>query len=399
MYKIETERGDLFDVNMMIAMQVTVSGKATEAELNGAFRDAAAAFEILNTKVVIGENGDAFYDKNDAPANSISFRCFELEELIREQERVRFRLENGEFLRCFVSLSDADEMKMCFLMHHIGGDGKSLCYFIETFLKCLNGEKCGYRRAVFLNGETLPPDSKLPSWALWLVNSYNRKWRKERRIFGFDDMDAAYEKFWRTHKTAVRNEVTGSAELREKLNECKANKIGFTSYTIAEMIRDIPREQDIGLAVDGRTDGNRTMSNQATGISVKYRYDRRKTLVRNAAAIDSAMKKKLRNNTYKYFVLRFMGAFDPTLADAVNLEFAGYFHSGTSAKLAKMLGYGHNTKDISITNLTRLDIPADYGKYTVTDLIFVPPVVSYGKNIIGMVTVGDHLNTTYHSYL
>ena len=398
MYKIETERGDLFDVNMMIAMQVTVSGTASVQELTEAFRSAAGAFEILNCKVVIDKNGCAFYDTGDGKANSIAFRDFELAELITEQERIRFRLEDGEFLRCFVSLTSTDEMKMCFLMHHLGGDGKSLCYFIEAFLKCLNGEMTEYRKAVFLDRQALPQDVKLSPLASLLVKSFNRKWRKERRVFGFEDMNAAYEKFWETHRTAVRNEVTGSEVLRQKLNECKANKVGFTSYTIAEMIRDIPSEQDIGLAVDGRTDGNRTMSNQATGISVKHRYDKRKTLAENAAVIDRNMKKKLRDNNYKYLVLLFMSEFDPTLVDAVNLEYAGYFHSRTSAKLAALLGYGENTKDLSITNLTRLDIPTEYGKFTLSDLIFVPPVVSYGKNIIGMVTVGDHLNTTYHHY-
>lgn len=398
MYKIETERGDLFDVNMMIAMQITVSGNATETELTTAFNNAVAAFEILNCKVVIDDNGDAFYDDCTSPKNSITFRDFELSELIREQEWIRFKIEDCEFLRCFVSLANSGEMKMCFLMHHLGGDGKSLCYFIEAFLKCLNGEKCDHRKIILLDRETLPKNVKLPFWAEWLVKSYNRKWLKERRVFGFDDMAKAYEKFWQTHSTTVRNEVTESGELQEKLKVCKANKIGFTSYTIAEMIQDIPSVQDVGLAVDGRQDGNRTMSNQATGISVRYKYDRSKTLVQNAAIIDRMMKKKLNNNSYKYFVLRFMSGFDPTLVDAVNLEFAGYFHSETSAKLVKLLGYGHNMKDISITNLTRLDIPTDYGNFKLTDLIFVPPVVSYGKNIIGMVTVGDRLNTTYHSY-
>lgn len=398
MYKIETERGDIFDVNMMIAMQITVSGKAAESEITGAFRDTAAAFEILNCKVVIDENGGAFYDTSDGSANSITFRDFELNEMIREQEGKRFRIEDGEFLRCFVSLPENDEMKMCFLMHHLGGDGKSLCYFIEAFLKRLNGEKTEYRRVMLLNKETLPQDFKMPFLASYVVKKYNKKWRKERRIFGIEDMRAAYEKFWKTHHTTVRNEVTESVELQRKLSGCKENRIGFTSYTIAEMIRDIPSEQEIGLAVDARQDGNRTMSNQATGISVKYRYDKRRTLAENASVIDALMKKKLRDNNYRYLVLHFMSAFDPTLVDAVNLEFAGYFHSKTSAELAKLLGYGSNTKDISITNLTRLDIPAEYGKFRLTDLIFVPPVVSYGKNIIGMVTVGDHLNTTYHRY-
>ena len=115
MYKIETERGDLFDVNMMIAMQVKVWGKAGEAELTEAFRAAVEAFEILNSKVVIDQNGDAFYDNCREPMNRIVFRDFKLEELIQEQERIRFKLEDGEFLRCFVSyenVSGIDKNKM-----------------------------------------------------------------------------------------------------------------------------------------------------------------------------------------------------------------------------------------------------------------------------------------------
>ncbi|MBR5091432.1 MAG: hypothetical protein IK093_18570 [Ruminiclostridium sp.] len=397
MYKIETERGDLFDVNMMISMQITVNGQASEQELAAAFKEAVGAFEILNCKVVIDGNGDAFYDSCDGSANSITFGKFELAELIKEQERLRFRLEDGEFLRCFVSLAEPEGMKICFLMHHLGGDGKSLCYFIEAFLKALNGEKPEYRKAVFLTRETLPQDVKMSFLASLIVKTYNRRWRKERRVFGFEDMNAAYEKFWETHRSVVRNEVTGSDALNEKLSECKANGIGFTSYTIAEMICGSHSVQDVGLAVDGRLDGNRTMSNQATGISVKYRYDAGKTLAGNAAVIDGMMKSKLRDNSSRYLVLRFMSEFDPTLVDAVNLEFAGYFHSRTTAKLARLLGYGENTKDLSITNLTRLDIPTTYGKYELTDLVFVPPVVSYGKNIVGMVTVDGHLNTAFHT--
>ncbi|MBR5090640.1 MAG: hypothetical protein IK093_14510 [Ruminiclostridium sp.] len=398
MYRIETERGDLFDVNMMIAIQATLSGTATENELVAAFNEAVASFEILNSKVVIEDSGDAFYDSCALPQNSIVFRKFELSDLIREQERIRFRLEDGEFLRCFVSRTDSDVMRMCFLMHHLGGDGKSLMYFIEAFLKCLNGEKSEYRKIILLDRKTLPKDAKLPLLAKWLVKSYNRKWQKERRVFDFDDMSKAYEKFWQTHSTSVRNEVTEGSELQEKLKTCKTGGFGFTSYTIAEMMQSISRVQDIGLAVDGRIDGNRTMSNQATGISVKYRYEANKTLIENAEVIDKIMKKKLKNAGFKYFILRFMSEFDPTLIDAVNLEFAGYFHSDVSAKLARLLGYGHNTKDISITNLTRADIRTEYGKYRLADLLFVPPVVSYGKNIIGMVTVDDRLNISYHVY-
>ena len=211
MYKIETERGELFDVNMMIAMQVKVFGKASETALAEAFREAVEAFEILNCKVFIDHKGDAFYDNCGEPMNRIIFRDFELEELIQEQERIRFRLEDGEFLRCFVSYEKANEMKLCFLMHHLGGDGKSLCYFIEAFMKSLSGEKCEYRRIQLLNNEALPNTSKLSFLAALVTKVYNRKWQKQRRVFGFDDMEAAYKSFWKSHKTTVKNVVTESS--------------------------------------------------------------------------------------------------------------------------------------------------------------------------------------------
>lgn len=94
------------------------------------------------------------------------------------------------------------------------------------------------------------------------------------------------------------------------------------------------------------------------------------------------MRKKLNNLKYKFFILHFMAALNPTLVDALNLEHADYFHSKTSGKLAKILGYSSKTKDLSITNLTKADIPIQYDNYKIDEITFVPPVVSYGKNII-----------------
>ena len=69
-YKIETERENLFDVNMVIAMRVRVEGKLLFEELEKAFNKAVAAYEILNSKVVIEDNGDAFYVDCERPMSS-----------------------------------------------------------------------------------------------------------------------------------------------------------------------------------------------------------------------------------------------------------------------------------------------------------------------------------------
>ena len=397
MYKIETEREDLFDVNMMIAMKVSVAGVALPQELENAFFNAVKSHQILSSKVVTDRNDDAFYEVCQEHNNRIFFRDFVFEELIKEQEKIRFRIEDGEFLRLFISIQK-EEMDFCFLLHHLGGDGKSLCYFIENFFRCLNGEVVGFQPIRLLNKDILPDKSKPSFAAKILAKYYNKKWKKEKRVFGFDDSEKAYQLFWDNHETYTEFHSISGESLRQKLLKCKKSGIGFTAYFIAEMLKDTNTRQDIGLAVDGRLDGNRAMGNQATGISVKYKYNPCKSIAENAKIIARKMKKKLNNPKYKYFILHFMAAFHPTLLDAVNLEYAGYFHSHTSRQLADLMGYRDETWDWSITNLTRLDIPVQYGKYKISDFWFVPPVVSYGKNIIGMVTIGDTLNISFHRY-
>jgi hypothetical protein len=110
------------------------------------------------------------------------------------------------------------------------------------------------------------------------------------------------------------------------------------------------------------------------------------------------MQKKLSDDRYRFFVLQFMGRLDDTLKDSLNLEHAGYFHGKTSAKLAELLGYGDKVRDLSITNLTRADISLKYGEYEIKEMVFIPPVVSYAKNVIGIITTGNAMYVTRHVY-
>ena len=195
-YKIETERENLFDVNMVIAMRVRVEGKALFEDLEKAFCKAVASYEILNSKVVIEENGDAFYVDCERPMSSFSESPLGFEELINANEGIRFRIEEGEYIRGFLSPDG-----IVFLMHHLGGDGKSLLYFIETFMRLLAGEDVGYVAFENLPVSDLPKDSELPYLYRQFVKFWNKRWARQRRVFNYADMDKAYSVFWKDHKT------------------------------------------------------------------------------------------------------------------------------------------------------------------------------------------------------
>ena len=390
---IETERVDLFDVNIVITMRVLLDRELEFDRLKEAFDKACSVHEVLGSKVVLDASGEAYYEKVDGQNNSFTKTDSNLLTIIKENQKKRFKIENGEFMRGFLSPDG-----LVFMMHHLGGDGKSLLYFIETFMNCLEGKECEFVPFKNLTLENLPAESKVPFFYKWLVKRWNKSWEKEKKIFDFSDMDREYESFWNNHETKIEIRRYEKEELTALLRKSKEAGVSLTAYVIADMIKDSDKANDIGLAVDGRTDNNRSMGNQATGISVKYKYDPGKTVEENAKAVSRLMQKKLSDDRYRFFVLKFMGLIDPTLKDSLNLEHAGCFSGKTSAKVAELLGYGNTAKDISITNLTRVDIPLEYGDVKIEEIAFIPPIVSYAKNVYGMVTANDVMIVSRHIY-
>ena len=425
---IETERQDLFDVSIVIAMRFHISGNVTESAIRIAFENAVRSHEILSTKVVIDAEGKAYYEKPEkensankladsdsaSSSNKLFFEVNDWQSIIHREEKKRFKIEEGEFIRGFVYESGSDESgegaSILFMMHHLGGDGKSLVYFIETFMKCLaeEGTKDVLEMRTIPAGDISDKALKDRVGPLALVPKiYNKKWLKEmdskeeagknvKRVFTFSDLDEAYDEYWKDRESEIKEYVIAPETMTNVLEKCKEWKIGFTAYFTTAFLRRMARKLDIGYAVDAREDGNKSMGNQATGISIKYAYNYDKTFRKNAEKVQSLMSNKLEDDGARNFILPFMAAFEPTLVDAINLEHAGAFRSKTSKSLANMLGYGKKTKDLSITNLTRLDIPDTYGSLKLDYFSFIPPVVSYGRNIIGLSTLGDCTVLTIH---
>ena len=416
-YMIETERSDLFDVSIVISMRVHIKGNVNEDGLRSAFEEATKAYEILGCRVVLEEDGTAYYEnenfegqKEGNPVtssnsqkcrnNKIFFEESSWRQILKREEKIRFKIEEGEFLKAFCYEMNEEGCSIIFLMHHLGGDGKSLVYFIESFMKALSGEKLEYSNIRLISAGPLDDKSQRDRLGplAFVPKSYNKKWNKDERkkSFNYSDMDKAYENYWKEHESTIDEYIIKPEKVNKMLGKCKEWNIGFTAYITTEFLRRLGRKADVGYAVDYRKDGNRCMSNQATGISIKYAYNYNKSFQENAIKVQKLMTKKLEDDQSKEFILPFMASFEPTLVDAINLEHAGSFRSKTSKSLATILGYGKKTKDMSVTNLTKLDIPEEYGEYKLDFFSFIPPVISYGKNIIGISTLGDCTVLTLH---
>lgn len=72
------------------------------------------------------------------------------------------------------------------------------------------------------------------------------------------------------------------------------------------------------------------------------------------------------------------------LVDSMFRYLSGGFRNPDTEKLTRTLGYSTDARDISMTYLTKLDIPSGYGAYRIKDFSFIPPVISYRKRLTGI---------------
>ena len=108
--------------------------------------------------------------------------------------------------------------------------------------------------------------------------------------------------------------------------------------------------------------------------------------------------KLINNKNARYFVLLFMAELCPSLVDAVLLRTHGCIDSALAERAAKTLGYiGEKSRDIGITNLGRTDFEQNYGGFRAANFLFIPPKVSYAKDIFGAAGFGDKLTVCRHA--
>ena len=391
-----SERVNLFEPNVSIAFLVEIAGKPSADDVVLAVKSAFAANEATLSRIALKEDGMAFYEKMHETACSVTVIQKDWKELIRENERMPFHIRQGELMRAFVIPSGQD-ISLLIMAHHLVGDGKSVVYFLEDIMKALAGGKLEYKPLHVITPDILSKASRLPLFYKLYVDNFNRKWKRSGRSFDWDDYYKIHETYWKDRRSEVLCEIFSREEL-VKIQHCtKEIGVSVNSYLTTAFLEANRKNSIVGMAVNARIDQNRSMSNQTTGISVKYTYAQELSFAENARNVHQKVRKKLDNPVEKYFVLQFLSLFTPTLIDSVLLNTYGLYQNKLTRKLAEVLEYkGGKTKDLGVTNLTRLDIPNTYGSYSIKRVVFVPPVVSYAPKIIGIATMGEEMSITYH---
>ncbi len=389
MNEILTERPNLFEPNVIISMCVELSGKICPQKLTAAVRKAYTANEAAMSKIVL-KHGTACYERLPFTGCRTAVSDKGWLELVRENEKIPFAINEGELIRTFVIPTET-ETQILIMAHHLAGDGKSILYFIKDIMNALVGTPLSYKPLTLLTRHSFFRTT-LPLPAECYVRYCNRKWNHD--VFTWQDYYRLHNEYWKNTSSDITYQTLSVSETGQIIREAGQVGCSVNSYLVTLFLQKYQRKCEVGIPVSIREKDNEAMSNLTSGISIHYRYDRKKAFMENAMRVHKKIQKKLRQR--KTFVLQFLAALPPTLIDAVLLSTHHCFRNRFAQQTARVMKYTGKTRDLGITNLTVLDIPILYGDYKIENIIFVPPAVSYSQNIIGILTVNGKMTISFH---
>lgn len=388
---IRTERANLFEPNVYISMVVKISGMVSKEAVREAVEKAYEANEATMSRIVMEDGGDAYYEKMESSGCKFFFDSRSFITIIKESEKNPFAIQKGELVRTYLTIEN-QEMVLLIHAHHLVGDGKSILILVKDVMDGLSGKQPEYKPMFLIDQRFLRKKAKLRLGIRLALKNVNRKWEKVGKAFTWEDYYDVHKRYWESHSSEIEVKTYSANELKKN---CK-NGATLNSYLITDFLRKTTESKVVGIPVNIREDDN-GMSNQTSGISIKCQYQTDKSFEENLSIIHKEIYKMIRNVNMKYFILLFMGQLSPSLVDSILLQTHGCYQNKLSKKMAGIMGYiGKEGRDLGVTNLTRINIPNDYGSFRIEDILFIPPKVSYTRNVVGVCTYGDNLTVCHH---
>lgn len=387
-----SERNELFEPNVYISVVIRLAGDASCEAVTSAVKNAYAANESTMSKIVLEQNGDAYYERMEQSGCKVAVDERPWQDIVKASEKAAFDLKNGELIRTYI-IPDDGGATLLIHAHHLVGDGKSIVLFSKDILNSLAGKTLEYKPMQLIDRPYLEKRTSPRLYVRLFIKGANRRWRKAGRSFSWEDYDAIHRAYWQSHTSAFELETHSVSELKKRCT----NGATINSLLVTKLLEARTGSAVVGIPISVK-EGEPSMSNQTSGISVKCKYDREIPFEQNLQRVHKAIYKKLNDKRARYAVLMSLSLFCPSLLDAVVMQSHGCYDSALTARLIEIMGYGQRkTSDIGLTNLGIIDIPQDLGSFQTLDFLFIPPKISYTKDVYGAAAFGDRLTVCRHS--
>jgi len=380
------ERTFLFDPNVCMTVVLTLEGDVKTEELCEAVKKTYTQNAMTMSKAVLDENGKFYMEEMDETGCKVFIENRDWQEILHENERKPFRVDEGELVRTFI-IPKGNETDLFFMIHHITCDGNGIFVFAEDVFNNLQGKEVAYRTSNVMTRDGVIKKGNLNFLEKLGLKKLSENWcKEEREVFGWDTYYKIHEEFWKENKTEISlTEVDGS-ELEEIKATCKRLGVTVNSYMVTKFMQDYQGRQKLAIPTSIR--GNdRSISCMVSSVIAYAEYNFDASFEENLVKINKILQKQIKNIRSVYYIPQFIALSDGALVDAaLAQQFIGY-ESSRADRMRQILGlYGKDRTRLGVTNLGVLSIAKDYDTFKITKIIPIAPNVATSEKVITIST-------------
>lgn len=381
------ERSFLFDPNIYMTVVVTIEGKISQEEVYEAVQKTYTQNQMTMSKVVLQEDGKCYMEEMTESGCKVFVDKRDWLEILRENEKKPFRLEDGELLRTFI-LQREEETDIFLMAHHIAGDGGALLLLAEDIFNNLEGREVEYKATRTITKEESLAKGNLTFLEKIGLKKLSQKWQEEKQIFGWDDYYKVHEEYWKNRRSEISFHEIEGEKLESLKVECKKLGVTINSYLVTKLMRDFyPESKKLGIPISVRGE-SKSISCLVSSATPYCKYDTNQEFVENLAKIDKAIKKDVKNEGVIYRIPQFIAISDASLIDAAYLHNV-YRNSKSNCvdRMATILGlYGDKRVNLGITNIREITFSGNYKRFKIKNVIPVAPLIATTENIFTIST-------------
>ncbi len=395
MQEIKVERTHLFAPNIGVIIKSEIGGDPTDEEIGTAIKMSAESTEALCQRIVITQDGQACFEKAEPFVNIISTQQ-KWTDIAAELPKTPFRIFDGELVRFFI-IRRSDKPELMIAGHHLIADGLGYAYLLERILCTLSGQQTEYLPFQSVSVREFPQKSKMRFFVRIYLQMLNRKWMRHKEVFGVSDHKRLTAEYARQYRGNVFEDRLSPIEVERLKDFAKGSEVTVNSVLATAFLKAYNKTALVGMPVSIREQENRMVNNQASGLSITYQYDSAVSFAVNCQKVHTLIYDFLQNDSRKYFALRFSDMFDGSLMDSVCMGKYLDYQNPVTEKMMELMNYDDHPRDLGITNLTNIAIPAKYGKYEISNFGFAAPVVPYGVRTIAIATFENEMCITMNT--
>lgn len=379
------ERTFLFDPNVYMTIVITIEGDVKEEELCEAVKKAYTQNQTTMSKIVLDEQGKMYQEKIPETGCKVFVDKRDWLEIMRENERKPFRINEGELVRTFI-IPRGTQKDIYLMAHHVACDGSGLLILAEDILDNLQGKEVAYKPTKVITEESVINRGNLNFVEKLGLKKLSQKWGKEKRVFGWDVYYKVHEEFWKNRQSEISFTWIEGSELENLKEECKKYGVTVNSYLVAKLMQKYPESKKLGIPVSVRGE-ERSISCLISSAPVYSKYDTSKEFTENLVNINATIKKELTSEGAVYRIPQFVAYTDPTLLEAGYIQNVIGYESKPVDSMARVLGlYGDERYYLGVTNLKEITFPSDYDRFKVTGVVPVAPLIATTEKVFTIST-------------